>query len=347
LPSGASDDEADLDYTGEIMPPPGTDPPLTIDEKMTIARWIDLGCPINAGDGGATEYGWFLDEVRPTLEMSQPRPGGNPTPVATIRIGTADAHGLAAGSLSVSADFPVAGRAPGSELADLATAAGDGIVSIAIDPPLTVEGEQHVYAEVSDLQGNVTRVARRFFVGAAPPPPAPVTCPPSPAAGCVQAGASTLSLRTAPAPKLRWGWRSVDGVAAADLGDPVDATTTFRLCAYDGAGSLLTDVAVHPGRQCGSKPCWQRAGKGGLRYKDGAARQDGVTRLTLRPGEGHRARMTLKARGGDLSAPTLPLAAAEGVTVQLRRDDDTGRCWSATFATALRNTATALKARLD
>lgn len=44
LPPGASVNAADLDYTGTMMPPPGSGvAPLTIDEKMTFARWIDLG----------------------------------------------------------------------------------------------------------------------------------------------------------------------------------------------------------------------------------------------------------------------------------------------------------------
>jgi hypothetical protein len=346
LPPGASNDEADLDYTGESMPPPGSpQQPLTIDEKMTIARWIDLGCPINTGDDGATAYGWFLDEVRPTLEVSLPRAGGNPTPVDTIRIGTADAHGLAPGSLTVTADFRVAGRAPGSELADLAVAAGDGIVTIAIDPALTVEGEQHVHAEVADLQGNVTRVDRRFYVGAAPPPPAPVVCPPSAVIGCGLSSQSTFSLRGGRVPRLRWRWRSQADVAAADLGDPLAAGTAFRLCVYDGAGALVIDAPVYAGRQCGRKPCWQQLGRGRLRYKDPTARQDGVTKLVLKPGEGAAGRISLAARGGNVPLPALPLAAADGVTVQLRRDDDPQHCWSAVLGTASRTTDTAFKAR--
>ncbi len=52
---------ADLDYTGSIMPPPeavagtyvGPDgkkikvEPLTDEDRLTIVRWIDLGCPID------------------------------------------------------------------------------------------------------------------------------------------------------------------------------------------------------------------------------------------------------------------------------------------------------------
>src|SRR5262249_32303120 len=73
LPGGGSRAEinaADIDFTGTICPPPGTAPPLSEDEKMTIVRWIDLGCPIDEGPRG-----WFLDDLKPTLTMSSPRPG--------------------------------------------------------------------------------------------------------------------------------------------------------------------------------------------------------------------------------------------------------------------------------
>src|SRR5262249_39593557 len=68
LPPGADPSAADLDYTGDIMPPPGSGvPALTEDEKMTIARWIDLGCPINTGElssPAAGARGWFLDDLK-------------------------------------------------------------------------------------------------------------------------------------------------------------------------------------------------------------------------------------------------------------------------------------------
>ena len=95
--------------------------------------------------------------------MSSPRAGANPSPLSAIRIGIADAHsGIRAGSLSVTADFAVAGRQPGAELADLARQAGDGIYEI----PLVPQSLQRatVRVRVSDVQGNVTRVERVFSV---------------------------------------------------------------------------------------------------------------------------------------------------------------------------------------
>ncbi len=181
FPAGASINESDLDFTGTMMPPPGSGvPPLSEDEKIDIARWIDLGAPINWGGGGTTPWGWFLDEIRPTLELSIPRPGENTQPVSEIRIGVADAHtGLDMSTLSVSADFAVAGRAPGSELADLAAGVGDGIYSIALDAPITVLDTTHVRAEIADQQGNITRVDRSFSVNAGGVPTVTATSVPS------------------------------------------------------------------------------------------------------------------------------------------------------------------------
>jgi len=169
LPAGAAINDADLDYTGAMMPPPGSGvAPLTTDEKMLFARWIDLGCPI---DLYRSAYGWFLDDLRPTLAVSAPRPGDNAAPLTEIRVGVADADsGVNLASLSVTADFTVSGRAPGVELSDLKVAAGDGIYSIALNPPLQSIGAAHVFARVADNQGNITRVDRRFSAGGAATP---------------------------------------------------------------------------------------------------------------------------------------------------------------------------------
>ena len=68
LPLGADRNAADLDCTGTIMPPPGSAvPPLSEDEKMMFARWIDLGCPINTGQ---------LTSPRPTQRPRGATSGG-------------------------------------------------------------------------------------------------------------------------------------------------------------------------------------------------------------------------------------------------------------------------------
>ena len=165
LPAGASPNEADLDFVGTIMPPPGSGaPPLTDDEKMTIARWIDLGCPIDTGSAtGHDGYGWFLDDLRPTLTVSSPRRSVNTDPIDTIRFGMVDnASGLDLASLRVEAGFTVAGRPPGTDLGDLASGVADGVWEIALGTPLSVPSPTTVTVSVADQQGNVTTVERSF-----------------------------------------------------------------------------------------------------------------------------------------------------------------------------------------
>jgi hypothetical protein len=202
-----------------------------------------------------------------------------------------------------------------------------------------------VLAQVADTQGNVTRVDRRFFVGDAPPPPPPVTCAPAPSAGCLDARKGTLTMRPGKTPRLTWTWTAGPVVAAADLGDPVGGGSPYRACLYDGAGALLADLGVPAGHVCKASPCW-RAVRDGFKFKDALGRNRGVVQITLKPGALDKARIGVKAKGASLTLPTLPLASAAGTTLQLRRDDDTSRCWQAAFPLTRRNDASAFSARV-
>jgi hypothetical protein len=130
LPVGAHPNQADLDFTGTIMPPPGGGVPLlTIDEKIMFARWIDLGFPIDTAEGSPGDaFGWFLDDLKPTLTLSKPRAGLDISGFTSLQFGMADANsGIDIDTLSVMATFTVSGRPPGSELADLDVETADGI----------------------------------------------------------------------------------------------------------------------------------------------------------------------------------------------------------------------------
>ena len=167
LPSGANVNEADLDYLGTAMPPPNSGvPALSEDEKRTVARWIDLGCPVDLDPPGTTPArGWFLDDQRPCLTVSSPRAGSNPSPLSLLRVGASDGDsGVDWASLSIKADLPLAGRAAGAELADLAAISGDGIRAITLSPPLLRGARGTLSVSVRDVQGNVTRAAVRFSV---------------------------------------------------------------------------------------------------------------------------------------------------------------------------------------
>jgi hypothetical protein len=152
-------------------------------------------------------------------------------------------------------------------------------------------------------------------------------CPPAPANDCrppTVAGKSVVQLtdRTAN-DKDRLGWKWSAGTATvADFGDPV-ATDDYALCIYDGAERRLA-LGIPAGGTCGGKPCWRRKSTGFV-YRDGAARPDGITVLTLRAGIDGKAQIQAKGRGALLAVP--PLAGfTSTVRVQLR-DRASGLCW--------------------
>jgi len=168
LPAGADPNRADLDYNGEIMPPPGSGvPPLSEDEKILFARWVDLGCPLNTGTGDNANYGWFLDELRPTVAVSSPRQNLNGTPLTEIRVGVADAYsGVNEVTLSIKADFSVNGSAAGAELVGQGSFIAPGIFSVPLQTPISNLSTSHLTVAVADYQGNTNRVDVRFWVDA-------------------------------------------------------------------------------------------------------------------------------------------------------------------------------------
>ncbi len=180
LPPGADTNQADLDFTGTIMPPPGSGyPPLSEDEKILFARWIDLGAPISYPDGVRAQIGWFADDLRPTLDLSLPRRGHHEEPVTTIRLGAFDYYsGLDRTTLSVTANFPVNGRAPGSELEDLFEETADHVWSLSLASPITQAEAAEIRVGIQDATGNLTEIVRSFSVAVPvvePPMPLPPT----------------------------------------------------------------------------------------------------------------------------------------------------------------------------
>jgi hypothetical protein len=161
-PASAHTDDCDIDFVGTMMPPPGSRvPALSGSEKLTIVRWIDLGCPVDMNP----EAGWFLDDLRPTLTVSSPRAGDNDHPITEIRIGAFDYYsGLDDGSLSVVANFPVADAPPGTELGPSFSLDDDHVWTLPIGPITHMERGLLVI-RVLDRQGNATEVMRTFSVG--------------------------------------------------------------------------------------------------------------------------------------------------------------------------------------
>ncbi len=173
----------DVDFLGSQMPPPeavaGTFKwngkaikvePLSDEDKRTILRWIDLGCPIDqdADAIGSREtyagYGWKLDDQRPTLAVTGIVPGAN-AKVEEILIGMADyGTGLDVGSLTVTSTLELEGTAPGTNLAAKFKDRGDGVWVLKLSRPLPKVADATLDVSVKDKQGNLTRIRRSFSV---------------------------------------------------------------------------------------------------------------------------------------------------------------------------------------
>jgi mono/diheme cytochrome c family protein len=163
----------DLDYTGPPMPPPeavkaGKVPPLSDQDRRTIVRWIDLGCPIDRDyDPAHPErrgYGWMLDDNRPTLTVTYPRPGAN-GPLTRILVGMHDYYtGIDRDSFRVVADFAVDGVPAGQDLSAKFGPLTRGVWELRLARRVTDLPRGRLTVSVRDLQGNLSRIERTFSV---------------------------------------------------------------------------------------------------------------------------------------------------------------------------------------
>lgn len=164
---------ADIDFAGSVMPPPdaiaaGKVEPLSDEDRRTIVRWIDLGCPIDLDYDPAHPdsrgLGWMLDDTRPTLVLTNPQPGANPG-LESILIGAADYYsGLDWQSFQVMADFEIDGLSPGVDLTGKFRETSPGVRQWKLTRPIHELPGGTLTVSIKDRQGNEARIARRFSV---------------------------------------------------------------------------------------------------------------------------------------------------------------------------------------
>jgi hypothetical protein len=169
----ANRDQADLDFSGKPMPPleavkAGKVQPLSDEDRRTMVRWIDLGCPIDLDyDPKQPEkrgYGWLCDDKRPTLALTYPERGKNAS-LDRIVIGMHDYYtGLDATSFTVSADIAIDGAKAGENLAPKFREKSPGVWELKLSQPLAKLAEGTITVSVRDQQGNTTRIVRAFSV---------------------------------------------------------------------------------------------------------------------------------------------------------------------------------------
>lgn len=180
VPTDKARSRYDLDFSGDQMPPPDAVagkfkapdgslvkvPPITDEDRFTLVRWIDLGCPIDldydSAQPDARGLGWMLDDNRPILTLTLPHAGVN-AGIDRILIGAHDYYtGIDPASLTVSADFPVDDSPPGENLAPKMKLLTQGVWELKPAKPLPALPSATLNVSVKDRQGNITRIERTF-----------------------------------------------------------------------------------------------------------------------------------------------------------------------------------------
>jgi hypothetical protein len=170
IPNGREWNECDLDYTGEQMPPAPSGSALTWEERMKIARWIDLGAPIDLtsiiqqqGDGGFA--GFFEDDIRPTLSLVPTVTRAIATGrISRFVIGAYDLDsGIDPATLTLTLNRAVGNIPAGTNLAAGLTITDGGTLTIQL--PVSLELASGVITaslQIKDRAGQTTRIVRTY-----------------------------------------------------------------------------------------------------------------------------------------------------------------------------------------
>lgn len=146
----------DVDFTGDVMPPPGSGvPPLTFQEKRTLALWIDLGCLTDTNPAVAQVGDPQDDQMKPTLVIGGPTGKDVLGSPPGLTVGAYDVHaGIDPTSLVVT--VTEAGGTMSGNLAGGA-APSDGDVTAVTLPTLATNATHTIDVAVADQAGNISR----------------------------------------------------------------------------------------------------------------------------------------------------------------------------------------------
>ncbi|MBI3784724.1 MAG: hypothetical protein HY270_15130 [Deltaproteobacteria bacterium] len=153
---------------------------------------------------------------------------------------------------------------------------------------------------------------------------------------------------------LSWVWSHGATTTLSEFGDPVNGTSSYRVCVYDesnGVPTLKLGALAPAGGLChGLTPCWKATGKKtstGYVYVDRDLTPNGLLRVALKaevPGKS-KAKIVVRGKG-----PNLPMPAPAGstlllqdtnVVVQLVKSDG-GVCWESVYPAAAKKSALAV-----
>jgi parallel beta-helix repeat protein len=160
-------------------------------------------------------------------------------------------------------------------------------------------------------------------------------CGSAPRSGCSKAGQTLLRIKKkaefSTRNRLDWLWMHGAATEMSDLGDPLGARTAYQFCIYEQSSEqsqLILSATAPSGSDCAGRARW-RESFGGLDYEDSCGNPDGLTKIMLKCGGDGAARISVKAKGSELSLPHMPVDEGSRLTVQLVHTD--GQCWGASY----------------
>ena len=166
-------------------------------------------------------------------------------------------------------------------------------------------------------------------------------CVPAPASGCKQSvspnGLLAYALLTGKPHTLKWDWRNGEATTPAELDDPT-MSTSYAVCIYRRIGTtqdlgLVLAAEAPAGATSGTRPSWAVRGAGSIKFKDRDGNADGLTEISVRPGDTGHTRFKVRGKGGALDLN--PINGVRPVIAQLRASN--GTCFEASFSRRIRD----------
>jgi hypothetical protein len=179
---------------------------------------------------------------------------------------------------------------------------------------------------------------------------APIPCAAAPLFGCLtpveaQKAKLTIKDKTPDAgDQMTWQWTKGAATTLTDFGSPLD-TDGYVLCLYGPTNTLLSVSAIPPAGRCHGVACWKALGTKGFKYANKDASPNGVTKISLAAGDIGKAKVVVKAKGGAVVLPTLPIP----LPLRVQFQGTHGVCWEATYSIAgeLANSTVQFKGKAD
>ncbi len=170
-----------------------------------------------------------------------------------------------------------------------------------------------------------------------------VGCPSVPETGCFTSDKSSVSFKRdgTNSGRNRFAWKWSKGTATltqASFGDPLNGTTSYRLCVYDqsaGLPGLKMGAVIDPGGSCPTKPCWRTVSDKGWKYTSRDGNAYGINKVGMKGGAAGKPFLQLAGKAGNLPVPA-PIAAIRyldqdtQVIVQLHSSNP-ANCWESSF----------------